>query len=65
MASEDLKPCPFCGSKELDYGFMTGTMRGFDYVCCEDCGAEIRVRHTKDGVIAAETAWNRRANDDE
>ena len=28
----DLKPCPFCGSDDIDYGVRCGTMRGFDYI---------------------------------
>lgn len=43
---DELKPCPFCGEKQdIDYGIMTGTMRGFDYVQCQTCGAEIHAIH--------------------
>ena len=63
MASE-LKPCPFCGSTNLDCGFMTGTLKGFDYVVCEDCGGEIHALHMSRGVINATDLWNRRAADD-
>lgn len=38
----ELKPCPFCGSDDIDYGIMSGTMKGFDYIQCQNCGAEIR-----------------------
>lgn len=58
----ELKPCPFCGEKEnIDYGLMTGTMRGFDYVQCEKCGALIHAIHIGNEIKAIE-AWNRRAN---
>lgn len=57
----DLKPCPFCGEKDLiDYGIMGGTMEGFDYVQCANCGAEINSVH-KGNYIEAVEAWNRRA----
>ena len=37
-----LKPCPFCGSKELDYSFKVSSRRGgtSDYHCsifCKKC----------------------------
>lgn len=58
---KELKPCPFCGEKEdIDYGIMTGTMQGFDYVQCQSCGAEIHAIH-KGKYIDAIKAWNRRA----
>ena len=58
----ELKPCPFCGEKEnIDYGLMTGTMRGFDYVQCGKCGALIHAIHIGNEIKAIE-AWNRRAD---
>ena len=61
---DKLKPCPFCGSTEIDFGIGTGTLRGFGYVQCENCGAEIReVTKCKNADTAIE-AWNRRADDD-
>lgn len=57
----DLKPCLFCGEKYLiDYGIMGGTMEGFDYVQCANCGAEIHAVHNGNHIEAVE-AWNRRA----
>ena len=57
----ELKPCPFCGEKDLiDYGVMGGTMEGFDYVQCANCGAEINAIHNGNHIEAVE-AWNRRA----
>lgn len=61
----ELKPCPFCGEKEnIDYGLMTGTMRGFDYVQCEKCGALIHAIHIGNEIKAIE-AWNRRTRHDD
>lgn len=37
----EIKPCPFCGSEDIDYGVYNGTLNGFGYVQCENCGAEI------------------------
>lgn len=41
-----LNPCWRCGSTNIDYGYYTGTMRGFDYVQCEKCGAEVSILTT-------------------
>lgn len=58
----ELKPCPFCGEKEdIDYGYMIGTMRGYCYVCCNECLAEI---HTSGTPADAIRAWNRRVEHD-
>ena len=43
----ELKPCPFCGeSEDIDFGIYTGTLKGFDYVQCQNCGAEIKSINT-------------------
>lgn len=58
----ELKPCPFCGEKDdIDYGVMGGTMKGFDYVQCQNCGAEIRSINNGKFIEAIEL-WNRRAD---
>lgn len=59
----ELKPCPFCGSDDIDYGIMSGTMKGFDYIQCQNCGAEIRSINNGKYIEAIE-AWNRRADND-
>ena len=59
----ELKPCPFCGEKEdIDYGIVTGPLKGFDYIQCQNCGAEIREIHKDGQCIAAIELWNRRAD---
>ena len=40
-AKGELLPCPFCGSKDIDYGICTGTVSGFDYIECQNCFFEI------------------------
>lgn len=57
-----LKPCPFCGSTDLNYGICGGTLKGLDYVECENCGATVNAIH-KGNYIAAEKAWNNRVSD--
>ena len=59
----ELKPCPFCGSDDIDYGIMSGTMKGFDYIQCQNCGAEVRSINNGKYIEAIE-AWNRRADND-
>lgn len=59
----ELKPCPFCGEKEdIDYGIFTATLKGFDYVECQNCGARIYEIHKDGQCIAAKELWNRRAD---
>lgn len=65
MIIEDkLKRCPFCGGDDIDFGIDDGTLKGFDYVQCLNCGAEIHAIHLDGKCIAAIEAWNRRADDD-
>ena len=55
--SEELKPCPFCGTTFL------GVQPSGWWVWCENCGAEGPAnKHARDEAI---TAWNRRANEGE
>ena len=60
--NEELKPCPFCGSKtlfprEVYLGKITGKRW---YVWCKNCGAFGGSRNTKQESI---DAWNRRVNE--
>lgn len=59
---EELKPCPFCGSKDIDY-FETDFGRADDpfyfVIKCKDCNANI---YAENGSLEdAIAAWNRRA----
>ena len=59
-----LKPCPFCGeSEDIDFGIYTGTLKGFDYVQCQNCGAEIKSINNGKHIEALK-AWNRRASNE-
>lgn len=58
-----LKPCPFCGSTDLDFGTYTGTVEGMDYVCCMDCGAEITMHRNGKICLDVLNRWNARSDD--
>ncbi len=60
---EELKPCPFCGSKSV---MLEKGSNGYQ-VCCWYCGARgkyvvARSIFSKERAI---DAWNRRAGEDE
>ncbi len=56
MNTEDLLPCPFCGSTNIN----AAPKRGFPKQClCEDCRAEGPGKVTTEEAIAA---WNGRSN---
>ena len=63
----ELKPCPFCGSEEIQVRKVTGMFgrsayaRTRKYVLCEKCRARTFDYATKPLAIEA---WNRRANDE-
>lgn len=56
MMSEEMKPCPFCGSYDVvvDETYTSG------YVRCRSCGVEGSMR---DSCAEAVAAWNSRAID--
>jgi hypothetical protein len=45
----EILPCPFCGSSNIH------DLPNFDWVACEDCGAQI-----EDGEPSARVLWNKR-----
>ena len=52
--NENLKPCPFCGSKDIRYAHYLGKVA----VSCTDCGSSGEMG---DDVYEAARLWNRRA----
>lgn len=57
---DDLKPCPFCGSRETSTSYATNTegVVSSRFVECEDCAA---MGPAVDVDALAIAAWNRRA----
>jgi Lar family restriction alleviation protein len=51
----DLKPCPFCGYKDI---FYSQSEKGCIKAMCSDCGASTDWYNTENEV---DEAWNRRA----
>lgn len=54
--NEELKPCPFCGSKNLCL-----IRNSWYWVQCNNCLAEIGVQESEKDAIEK---WNRRADDE-
>ncbi len=57
---KELKPCPFCGGRDLtiiDYIGIGGAI----YVLCHSCGSSSGTYNTRNEAI---TAWNRRSEDE-
>jgi len=73
MATKKLKPCPFCGSSDIDTRFTTSTYIGeFTIVCCT-CrttqSREIRLENADfenltDSMNNAIETWNTRVAED-
>jgi Lar family restriction alleviation protein len=59
--SEELKPCPFCGS-EAALGGMGVSVDVFYYVDCTDASCETGTRGFNSKTDAVDH-WNRRAHD--
>lgn len=59
MKETKIKPCPFCGSTNIDYGkcltSKTQTEKEF-FVECENCGTEVNVPY--DETNLALEMWN-------
>lgn len=55
--TDELKPCPFCGSKKVEFANMTG--RGM-FVYCKSCKASANIALRKEDAIYL---WNRRAEE--
>lgn len=54
----ELKPCPFCGSKDLRISHVG---RDWNSVICRDCGGEGPEELGREDAISS---WNRRAGDE-
>lgn len=58
----ELKPCPFCGSRDVEMFDAGGDPYSFSmlYVHCNNCNADSKMCDSIDDAVAA---WNRRAID--
>jgi Lar family restriction alleviation protein len=54
-----LKPCPFCGSKDIKIG-MTEALE-FLYCYCNSCNSKGELCNMEESAIEA---WNRRVSDE-
>ena len=54
-----LKPCPFCGSKDVYFGGADGFWYVEDFIHCLGCGVVVKEGH--DGEVIEK--WNRRAKE--
>lgn len=55
----ELKPCPFCGSKRIH--LVDASELGNNWVRCDNCETEGPCHLTEQNAIEA---WNRRAGED-
>ena len=53
--AEELKPCPFCGSKDIHAGH--NLRNHHEEIFCDDCGAEVS---SEDDHQDAVRMWNTR-----
>lgn len=65
MTETKLKPCPFCGSADIEYKELSNPFSGdvsWDrvhyLVCCRRCGAVIQAKSYEETIAK----WNRRAS---
>ena len=62
MASEELKPCPFCGGvAEVSFGYKGDNLIRLPFVECIDCAASTDMSDHTYEVPQAISRWNRRA----
>ena len=59
-SDEELKPCPFCGSEDIQhsYGQIDGNVRGYT-ILCRDCGYHVEDCEDESAV----EKWNRRVSE--
>lgn len=61
MAENKLKPCPFCGSDEVE---VEHNAHGEFWCYCPACYSRTGTYDQENGYTLAIEAWNRRADND-
>lgn len=61
MSKIKLKPCPFCGNKNVKK--ITAPIRGTQMLICNICGADVCFFGAEYEPLASR-AWNRRADNE-
>lgn len=51
-----LKPCPFCGSRDVYFDEENGMDVTYDYIQCLGCGVVVRYGHRRELI----ELWNKR-----
>ncbi|WP_422824239.1 Lar family restriction alleviation protein [Xenorhabdus siamensis] len=59
--TDELKPCPFCGSKNIDWSWFYTDGKRHTLIYCEDCPAQVVGKMLKSDAVKV---WNQRANND-
>ena len=54
-----LKPCPFCGSENIDYGRTSCTFGNDINIHCRNCGGKVQICEEY-GYEELNNQWNRR-----
>lgn len=58
--TDELKPCPFCGSENIEYGIREMYLCRDIYIKCKSCGGRIQIcaEYGREELIKR---WNRMA----
>ena len=62
MSEIKLKPCPFCGSENIQEGSKTFDFCTDIYIRCKECGGKMQICEEY-GEEELANRWNRRANE--
>lgn len=55
----DLKPCPFCGSKDVFFDETNGMDLDCDYILCLGCDVFVRYGYSRELI----ELWNKRVDE--
>ena len=63
MSEIELKPCPFCGSENIQEGSITFDFCTDIYIRCRECGGKMQICKEY-GEEELANRWNRRADNE-